>query len=204
MIGLSCKHPLSRYLFAQSEVKEWRSCVATEAGLHRSLSASWSEEGNWTLSPHITSWRSASPHYTYICVYWHLLCFCFHLCVKLLVMYRYILYLKCTYLRIPSQHWRLFFSVVWIVCDGGDSNHFILIPYCLNCYYTHIKCTTAHTHIMCTADYTYYLNTYHTHCVQYCVFESPPSHTVHDTALLLPQLQCTMYVHCTCTCNFTV
>ena len=30
--------------------------------------------------------------------------FCFHLCVELLVIYRYILYLKCTYLRIPSQH----------------------------------------------------------------------------------------------------
>ena len=27
--------------------------------------------------------------------------FCFHLCVELLVMYRYILYLKCTHLRIP-------------------------------------------------------------------------------------------------------
>ena len=86
------------------------------------------------------------------------------------------------------------------MCDGVDSNHVILVPYCLNCYYTHIKCTTtSHTHIICTADYTYYLNTYHTHCVQYCVFESPPSHTVHDTALLLPQLQCTMYVHFTCT-----
>ena len=30
--------------------------------------------------------------------------FCFHLCVELLIMYRYLLYLKFTYLRIPSQH----------------------------------------------------------------------------------------------------
>ena len=38
--------------------------------------------------------------HTYVCTD---TCFVF-CCVELLVMYRYILYLKCTYLRIPSQH----------------------------------------------------------------------------------------------------
>ena len=44
------------------------------------------------------------------------------------------------------------------MCDGVDSNHVILVPYCLNCYYTHIKCTTTahiytHMHNIRTADY---------------------------------------------------
>ena len=48
------------------------------------------------------------------------------------------------------------------MCDGGDSNHFILIPYCLNCYYTHIKCTTAHTHIIYNVPLTIHIISTHT------------------------------------------
>ena len=54
----------------QSQVKEWGSCVATETGLHWSLPASWSEEGHWTLPPHLSHGRYTILTY---CMYTSLL-----------------------------------------------------------------------------------------------------------------------------------